>query len=223
MVLPPSQLPGEGRTPSGEVLDPLADLGDGLAGLEVQLANVGAGDRLGLGGPQRLETLGGMAAAQFGVGRDSVAGGLGPDRLGGVVSAMQFHVGANGAGALLPTKPVQRVVRHQVERADRPRESVPGGVLADAFGPGVRHGGELGDCQQSGEAPARRLRVHLPPDGGSGPRKHERSLGDMSISTASRMLTRRWALQHADHGSDLPAGATASASSQQRTIPGELR
>src|SRR6516165_2625905 len=66
-ALPFGELVCERLALGGEVLDPLAHLPDFLACGEGEFVVFGFGDRLGFGGPQRLEALVGVAAAKFGV------------------------------------------------------------------------------------------------------------------------------------------------------------
>jgi hypothetical protein len=72
-------------------------------------------------------------------------GGFGPDRIRPVVVAGQFPVRADRSRAPLPVQPVHRVPGHRPERAGRPGQGVPGGVLADPVLAGVYQRRDLGE------------------------------------------------------------------------------
>ena len=69
-ALPVRQRGGERAVGGGQVLDPRGHLGGRLARGEAELVALSVGGGLGFGGPQRRVVLGGVAAAQFGVGGD---------------------------------------------------------------------------------------------------------------------------------------------------------
>src|SRR6185437_13340382 len=71
--------------------------------------------------------------------------GFGADRVGGVVVAVQFAVGADRGGAFLPGQSGCRVGRDRPEGVEGPGRGVFGGVLTDAVFAGVHQGGDLGE------------------------------------------------------------------------------
>ena len=73
-----------------------------------------------------------------------VVGGFGADRVGGVVVAVGFAVGADRGCLVLPFLPGGRVVGYGAESGDGPGERVVGGELADPLFAVVHHGRDLG-------------------------------------------------------------------------------
>ena len=69
-ALPVRERGGKRPVGGGQVLDPRGHLTGRLPGGQGELVALSVGGGLGLGGPQRRVVLGGVAAAQFGVGSD---------------------------------------------------------------------------------------------------------------------------------------------------------
>ena len=115
-------LPGGGADLAELVADVLRRPGglDGVGVAQVQQRPVGHAAHVGaVGGAEGGEGLVPGGAQVRGGG-----GGLGADRVGGVVVAGQFPPGADGAGALLPVQPVQRVAGDRAQGVDCPGQGV---------------------------------------------------------------------------------------------------
>ena len=93
--------------------------------------------------PGLVEWEGGAGLVPGGAQVRAPCGGLGSDRVVGMVVAGQLAVGADRGGLALPVQAGGGVVRGRPERSDRPRQGAGGGVLTDAAPAVVHGGGEL--------------------------------------------------------------------------------
>ncbi len=73
-----------------------------------------------------------------------LAAGFGADRVGRVAVAVHLAVGADAGCLGLPGPAAGLVSGYRAEGVDRPGRASPGGVLAQALGAAVHHGGDSG-------------------------------------------------------------------------------
>jgi hypothetical protein len=74
----------------------------------------------------------------------TVSAGFGADRVAGMVVAVHLAVGGDRGCVLFPAVPRGRIGGHRPKRGDCPGGRGAGGVLAQAAGAVVHHGGDLG-------------------------------------------------------------------------------